>query len=64
MPGRFAFDDRARAFGREVARAEAGAAGRDDEAGEAVGELAQRVGDGLDAVGDDAAFDDVVTRAR
>ena len=30
MPGRLALDDRARALGREVARAEAGAAGRDD----------------------------------
>ena len=37
-PGRVAFDHGARAFRREVARAEAGAAGRDDETREAVGQ--------------------------
>ena len=51
--GRLAFDDRARAFGREVARAEAGAAGRDDQAREAVGQLDERVGDRVDAVARD-----------
>ena len=49
--GRLPLDHRAGAFGREIARAEAGAAGGDDEPGEAVGQLAQRVGDRLDAVG-------------
>ena len=43
MPGASRSMHRARALGREVARAEAGAAGRDDEAGEAVGQLAQRL---------------------
>ena len=42
--------------------AEAGAAGGDDEAREAVGEVAQRGGDAVDTVGDDTVFDHVVAR--
>ena len=60
MPGRLALDHRARALGREVAGPEAGAAGRDDEPGEAVGEVAERGGHGLDAVGAHAALDHLV----
>ena len=47
---RLALDHRPRAFWRLVAGREAGAAGRHDQAGEAVAHLAQRLGDRVGAV--------------
>ena len=56
--GGIAFDHRACALRRQVARTEPGAARRDDPPGEPVGQLAQRGGHAVDAVGDHAAVDD------
>ena len=52
-PGRLAVDHRSRAFRREVARPEPGAAGRHDETGEAVAQPAERGGDCVRPVGGD-----------
>ena len=53
QPGRAPLDHCGRALGREVTRAEARAAGRHDQTGEPVTQLAQRGRDRVDAVGRD-----------
>ena len=62
--GRLPLDDRPGALGREVPGAEAGAAGGDDEAGEAVGQSPQGGGDGLHPVLRDPVLDDDVPLAH
>ena len=57
--GCIAIDHRGRALRREIAGTESRAAGGDDQPGEAVGELDQRVADRLDPVRDLAPIDDV-----
>ncbi len=58
---RLALQHSDRAFRRQVARPEAGAAGRDNEPGEAPRRLAQRMGYRLGAIGGDRALDHIET---
>ena len=61
-PRRLTFDDRTRSLGREVARAETGTTGGDDQTREPVGEVGQCLGDRFGAVARYAVLDHLVAR--